>query len=146
LDNVDGIIMDTYLDKTFGWDSEFYNVFNVIPFRKPWVGFIHHTFAENYSANNAKTLIHSPLFIQSLATCKGIFVLSQDLKNKLIEEFKTIIVDCPIPEINVLFHPTEIPLDSQCFTMEKFIKNRNKKLIQVRMYTFSSDTIGWSLA
>lgn len=129
LDDHCPVIMDTYLDKTFGWDAEFYNFFNIIPFKRPWVGFIHHTFAEHYSNNNAKSLLHSPLFIQSLSTCRGIFVLSQDLKTKVSAELK-LITDNP-PDINVLFHPTEIPVNELAFSMKSFLSNRKKKLIQV---------------
>lgn len=128
-------ILDFYMDKTFGWYSEFYKQVGRIPFTKNWVGFMHHTFAEEYSENNAKAVIRSDAFRQSLSTCKGIFVLSQDLRAKVVAEIQKVIAEnnmlCKVPFVNVLAHPTEMPAQETFFDMQKFLANPEKKVIQV---------------
>ena len=39
-----GLILDTYLDRTFHWGCRVLEVCGRIPYREPWCGFIHHTF------------------------------------------------------------------------------------------------------
>lgn len=132
------VILDTYMDKTFGWYSEFYQTMGILPFKKPWVGFIHHTFAPSgYDDNSAKNIIYNQNFIDSLPTCKGIFVLTNDLKMKMELELLKLIIDrelpitYPIPKINILAHPTEIPGDNTKFDIQKFLNNPEKKVIQI---------------
>nr|QYA18339.1 polysaccharide pyruvyl transferase [Clandestinovirus] len=126
------VILDTYLDKTFGWCASFYKSMGILPFKKSWMGFIHHTFAVDYSDNNAYALLHSPLFIESLPYCKKIFVLSDDLRVKVENELKAIIGEGQsVPLVVTLFHPTEFVENDYMFTLDKFVINDDKKLIQV---------------
>jgi hypothetical protein len=128
-------ILDLYMDKTFGWMASMYSRVGIIPFNKPWVGFIHHTFEVDYSGNNAVKMFESPQLIESLPLCKGMFVLSNYLAKKLRDHLKLIepklngIVVSDIP-ISVLYHPTEVS-GFKPFTLKNFMNNPEKKVIQI---------------
>tara|TARA_R100001163_G_C5068494_1_gene208949 strand:+ start:19951 stop:22680 length:2730 start_codon:yes stop_codon:yes gene_type:complete len=125
--NPNGPIFDSFLDKTFGWNYDFYVDSGVLPFKKSWVGVFHHTFNETYSVNNLTEIFKRPLFITSLATCKGIYVLSDYLKQWLVDKFDEI--GFPNIKVNVLLHPTEIV--DNTFKWNKFINNNDRKLVQI---------------
>lgn len=131
------VVVDGYIDKTFGWDSEFYAKLGRIPIRTRWIGFMHHTFNEEYSKNSLERVFANPLFIESLKTCIGIFVLSNYLKHQIQERFKRIqrefgITSLTFPPVISTFHPTEIPQsEEQKFNIEKYVQNKDKKLIQI---------------
>jgi len=124
LDNIpdSNILIDTYVDKTFHWNSDFYKSKGIIPYKSPWVGFIHHTFSDYNNNYNCKELVQNRLFLQSLDSCKCIIVLSEYLKKELSEYITT-------TPIRVLTHPSETPIVS--FNIERFHNNQNKKLINV---------------
>jgi polysaccharide pyruvyl transferase WcaK-like protein len=121
-----GIICDFYLDRTFHWNHDTYANLSVIPYKTPWIGFIHHTVNKTYSDNNTYKLFRNNNFIKSLQFCKGLIVLTEHLKmgiNEIIpDKFKRI-------PIFVLTHPTEFVENN--FTMEKFKSNTEKKIIQI---------------
>lgn len=120
-------LLDLYLDRTFHWKCDIYKEIGIIPYRKPWMGFIHHTFDKTFSEYNSHNLLDCPEFIDSLPTCRGIIVLSQYLKQQFEDEFKKRGIDqCPI---YVLTHPmeTEVP----AFNMETFLSNPDKKIIHI---------------
>lgn len=121
-----GIFLDTYLDRTFGWASSVLNRAGIIPYTNHWVGFIHHTFEEEYSANNCEAMFKNIHFINSLPLCKGIFCLSEylsvQIRNKLSELHFNI-------KVETLVHPTIFP--SQMFDYDKYLKNFTKRLINV---------------
>ena len=74
------IYLDLYLDRTFHWKKELLKMVDIIPYRNPWFGFIHHTFDQTFSTYNNEIMFQDPDFIISLNCCKGIFVLSDYLK------------------------------------------------------------------
>jgi len=120
------LLLDLYVDRTFHWNKEFSETINLIPYTKPWVGFIHHTFDTSFSDYNCYNLLGTESFLKSLDTCKALLVLSDDLKVKLKNEL------CKKGyETNVLslVHPTETNV--QRFTYENFLQNSDKKLIHV---------------
>jgi hypothetical protein len=120
------ITVDTYVDKTFHWNRQFYLTKGILPYSKPWVGFIHHTFS-NYNNNyNCRTLFIDPLFLQSLASCKCLIVLSEYLKQQIEEVLVQIGFEVPVIS---LVHPTEVP--DQKFEWKRFIDNDNRRIIQV---------------
>jgi len=98
-----GIMLDLYLDKTFGWAKEFNIKEGIIPYTGPWMGFIHHTFENEFSIYNNQNMISSKEFLQSLPTCKGLYVLSKYLQKHWIAR----LTDYNIP-VYVLTHPTEM--------------------------------------
>lgn len=125
--NPNGIIFDSFLDKTFGWNYDFYCKINILPFTKSWVGIFHHTPNEDFSINNLINAFDKPLFIQSLQYCNGIYVLSYYLKNWISQKLKNVNYS-NIP-VNVLIHPTEFV--SNTFTYQNFLNNPNKRVIQI---------------
>ena len=121
------VLLDLYVDRTFHWKREIYKQIGVIPYRTPWIGFIHHTFDETFSEYNNKTLLDCPEFLESLPMCKGLIVLSKTLKYQFENEFRERGLDqCPI---YYLAHPTETNVPR--FDMQAFLDNPDKKLIHI---------------
>ena len=121
LHNENAIILDMSIDKTFHWDLEINTALNIIPYTKPWVGFVHHTFDTTFSSYNCKKLLETSEFKESLKYCKGIFVLSDYLKNQFIKN--------GINNVYSLVHPTTV--DVIKFKFSNFINNNNKKIIYI---------------
>ncbi len=116
------ILVDGYLDRTFGWDSEMLSAIGAIPYTSPWVGFLHHTFNLDYSHNNAEAVVKDSYFLQSLPTCRGLFVLSETLAAQLR-------LRLPSTPVYSLVHPTETP--TTLFSLSKFLANTDRKVVQV---------------
>jgi polysaccharide pyruvyl transferase WcaK-like protein len=136
LHNYNGIIMDMSIDKTFHWNADINKILNIIPYKKPWIGFVHHTFDTTFSDYNCNTLLKSEEFKESLNCCKGIIVLSDDLKNKFIAN--------GINNVYSIIHPTTV--DVIKFKFNNFITNPDKKIIYIggwlrNTYNFYNITI-----
>lgn len=121
------LIIDTYIDKTFHWNKEFYYTKNIIPYVNPWVGFIHHTYSDYNNQYNCLALFKDSIFLQSLQSCKALIVMTNYLGNQIKETLHKL----KLTHINVhtIIHPTE-NTDIQ-FTWDKFMNNDTKKVIQV---------------
>ena len=91
-------------------------ILNLIPYKNPWIGFIHHTFDESFSDYNCNNLFNSLDFVESLKTCKGLFVLSKYLKKQFDERLTEMGIDNV--KVFALVHPTEI--DVKQFQYKKF--------------------------
>jgi polysaccharide pyruvyl transferase WcaK-like protein len=128
------IICDLYLDRTFHWKCEDLHKLNIIPYTKPWIGFIHHTLENKHSENNTINLFNNPHFITSLMNCNALYVLSVSLKEKVMELIKKVTLNnkyiLSIP-VYSLTHPTETVSNDKLFTMDKFISNNCKHIIQI---------------
>lgn len=120
------ILLDLYIDRTFHWNLELNCILNLIPYKNPWIGFIHHTFDESFSNYNCNTLFHCKEFIESLELCKGLFVLSKYLKDLFDIELKKRNLNI---NVYVLMHPTEVNVKS--FSYQNFVNNNNKRLIHI---------------
>lgn len=130
------LICDLYLDRTFHWNLTEYSKLGIIPYRKNWIGFIHHTCNEEYSSYNTVNLFKNKLFIQSLKYCKGIFVLSEYLKfqiEKILYKMNLYI------KVYSLIHPTQFVENT--FEMKKFNRNVEKKIIQVGAWLRNTNAI-----
>lgn len=129
--NDESPIIDIYGDKTFGWRRSMYEKMGILPFKKNWYSFFHHTFDANYTNNNLLACFESKSFFESLTFCKGIIVLSNYLKEQCEKYFISKFGNSgiKIPPVYVLFHPSEEP--SQSWELQKFLRNENRKLIQV---------------
>lgn len=114
------IIFDNYIDRTFHWCHDIYSHVGLIPYKKPWVGVLHHTMNEEYSEYNTTQLLNNPTFIESLQTCKGLIVLSDYLKNEISP-----LIDVPIVSIK---HPTDLNV-SKRFDINAF--QRDPAVVQV---------------
>ncbi len=121
------LILDNYLDRTFHWAHDVYEYTGIIPFPRPWCGFIHHTFNEEFSPFNVVNLFSKPTFLKSLSNCKGLFTLSHDLANKLKPLLRNAgYADIPIASF---VHPTESgKLD---FSVDQFLANEKRKVVMV---------------
>lgn len=120
------LFLDLYVDRTFHWNLELNCVLNLIPYKNPWIGFVHHTFDESFSSYNCNTLFNCKEFIESLVFCKGLFVLSKYLKNLFDIELKKRNLNI---DVYVLMHPTD--LNVKLFSYDKFVNNKNKLLIHI---------------
>ena len=120
------LFLDLYVDRTFHWNLEINCILNLIPYKNPWIGFIHHTFDESFSDYNCNNLLNCKEFQESLKYCKGLFVLSKYLKNLFDIEFTKRNLNINVYE---LIHPTELNVKS--FTYQNFVNNKNKLLIHI---------------
>lgn len=125
-DNLKPLIIDTFIDKTFNWNYNFYSYKCVVPYKTAWVGFIHHTYSSYNNDYNCDTLFQNTGFLESLLQCKCIFVMSEYLQILIEDSLHKI--NCHVPVIN-LVHPTENP--DIIFNWDLFTQNSNKQLIQV---------------
>jgi len=123
-----GIWCDFYVDRTFHWNNLIFSQLKVIPYTKPWIGFIHHTSDTEYSDYNTLKLFENKYFIESLKMCKGLIVLSKDLELKLKDIINKHSYNCKVFQI---YHPTEFVPDDLLFNLQLFKKNENKRIIQI---------------
>jgi hypothetical protein len=94
------ILLDLCVEETFR-NSEVYKLLSVVPYIINWYGFIY----------NCSYLFSNEAFISSLSCCKGLFVFSKELKNKIDYELykrglTKVIVSClclPTNEPKMLF-------------------------------------------
>src|SRR5690606_527170 len=98
-----GVLLDTYVDRTFGWASNVLQKSGLIPYTNNWIGFIHHTFDTEYSKNNCTELFSNSNFINSLSLCKGLYCLTEYLAKLIRNKLKELGYDI---NVNVLNHPT----------------------------------------
>lgn len=113
--------LDCYVDRTFHWLKPTF-----LPYSAPWVGIIHHTFNEKFSTFNNITLLKSESFIASLASCKGLYVFSNNMATRWRTELNACGINVPVES---LFHPTEFV--SAVWTPDAFNANNAKKIVQI---------------
>lgn len=140
-----GIMLDDFVEITFGYNYT-KNVANKrIPYQKPWIGFLHHPphICPWYNNEYKKTIdisniFSTPEFLDSLKYCKCLFVLSNYLKNYLQDNF-----DCfkNIP-IRTLYHPTEFDGFDWDFTKFKaFYLSSGVKVLTIGYFLRNLSTI-----
>ncbi len=122
------IMVDMNIERTFLWGSEVPKLIGLIPYSRPWVGFIHHTFEQRYSEYNCVNLLRNTDFIKSLPTCKCLFVLSSYLADQLTTNLQKLNLEYT-PPVMVVYHPTETPIVQ--FTFRQYCGNTNKQVIHV---------------
>jgi polysaccharide pyruvyl transferase WcaK-like protein len=120
---------DLYLDRTFHWNYDVNRAIGVIPYRRPWIGFIHHTSNTEYTQFNVVELFKKEAFIESLHQCKGLIVLTNYLKKQVKQQL--IQANSASIPVFVLFHPTEFIEDDRCFDMVAFEKQETRRIVQV---------------
>jgi len=120
------LYLDLYLDRTFHWNKEVNKFLNIIPYTKNWIGFVHHTFETGFSDYNCYNMLDNPDFVESLKVCKGLFVLSCDLRIKFQKEFFKRNINVPVFN---LIHPTETKVTQ--WNYNQFINNKDKKLVNI---------------
>jgi hypothetical protein len=120
------LLLDMYLDRTFIWNSEINEILNFIPYKKDWIGFIHHTFDTSFSKNNCYTLFENQLFIKSLKCCKGLFVLSRYLQKQIQDYLVSKKINV---KVYYIMHPTDTSV--KLFTFKNFVENNDKKILHI---------------
>ena len=126
--NSSNLLLDMYIDRTFHWEKRHLKNIGIVPYKKDWIGFLHHTFDTTFSSYNNANLLKDADFLESLKYCKGIFVLSNFLKKELMIRLSEIGQTIPIYS---LIHPTEQGDDVEVFSFEKFKKNEKKQLLHI---------------
>ena len=126
--NNSNVMMDLSIDKTFHWKEQSNLAIGILPYVKPWMGFLHHTFDTSFSDYNNTALLKKKSFRDSLYCCRGIYVFSHVLKNQLHCELQKIGF-AYIP-IHCLMHPTEYE-NIKRFTWDNFLANSDKKIVHI---------------
>lgn len=109
--NPELVKLDLYVDRTFHWNRDVMIEAGIIPYKTPWIGFIHHTLYQDESGYNCVQLLKCPEFIQSLLKCKGLIVMSKYLRNNL---YKLAMMNKVIlPKVYFIKHPTYFVDDSK---------------------------------
>ncbi|MBC8416780.1 glycosyltransferase [bacterium] len=126
LHNSNGVRFDGFLENNFTWNYECYvrQKSDIIPYKKPWVGFFHNpaNYPEWFMGHNSlDKIIKRKLFKRSMKHCKGIYTLSTSLADYLRSELKI--------EVNTVYHPTEIP--KTLFDFGKYISQKKKKIVSI---------------
>lgn len=119
-------LLDLYIDRTFHWNLDINKAIGLVPYKKSWIGVVHHTFDTTFSNYNCIELFEKPEFLESLNCCQGIIVLSEYLRLQFNMMFRNLNLDIPVYHIP---HPTE--LNVLKFDLEKFYKNKDKKLLHI---------------
>ncbi len=122
------LMMDLSIDKTFHWKEKSNLAIGILPYTRPWVGFLHHTFDTSFSDYNSVVLLKKPSFRDSLQYCRGIYVFSHALKSQLHSELQRIGY-AYIP-IYAFMHPTEYE-NIKHFTWDSFLANPDKKIVHI---------------
>jgi hypothetical protein len=122
-DSCSNLLVDLYVDKTFHWKRNVFKYIDIIPYKQPWIGFIHHTFDTTFSEYNNVRLLENEEFQKSLVNCKCLISLSNTLQHQLHSK-----LTYPVP-IYSLVHPTE--LNVRTFSYQKFLENRDKYLLHI---------------
>lgn len=120
------ILLDTYVDRSFHWGLDIMSHTGVLPYKQPWYGFVHHTFDTTHSDFNCTRLFENPVFLESLKECCGLLALSKTLGQQMRDKIYQLGLNV---NVYVLYHPMEF-VDNG-FTMEKFLDNPNKRLVQI---------------
>jgi polysaccharide pyruvyl transferase WcaK-like protein len=120
------LLLDTYLDRTFHWDKEYIKSIGVVPYTKPWMGFIHHTFDTSFSPYNCEEMFLDEDFISSLIHCRGLFVLSKHLQSQVTQRLSDLNLDIPV---YCLTHPTDNT--APFFSYKKFKMNRDQCIVHI---------------
>jgi hypothetical protein len=130
LHNPNGVIFDSYLDKTFGWEYDFLTTSQIIPYQQRWIGVFHHTPNEDYTENNLSRIFRRSNFIRSLLFCEGIIVLSETNRKWVKFQLDKLKLDRDIKVLS-LYHPTEKIDDNIKFNYNVFIGQPLKRIFQI---------------
>lgn len=121
-------LLDTYVDRSFHWGLDILKNCGIVPYIKPWYGFIHHTFDTTHSDYNNNILFQNKYFLESLKTCKGLIALSKQLQSDLQRQLQTMNINIPVFH---LYHPMEFTEASSFFNLSKFLENSTKNIVQI---------------
>ena len=114
------VLVDDFIEKTFDWDYMQLKEKGDLPhYSQPWIGFVHNPFIcpKPFDIKASALNICSRLpFLKSLKTCKGLYVLSEDLAESLRYLLGSFGAD--YINVEVIMHPTVT--DVKLFDINKF--------------------------
>ena len=127
----DAILCDLYVDRTFHWNREANTMsgISLIPYVKPWIGFIHHTTHVSYTPHNVNALFRNELFLESLRCCGAFIVMTNSMRLRVQRLLES--VSASHVKVYMLYHPTEFVGKDARFRMSKFKENPKKRIVQV---------------
>jgi hypothetical protein len=116
------VLLDTFIESTFCWELRELEATGILPYRRPWVGFLHNpvgipTWHEYTSA--PQYIFTLPAWRESQATCRGLFTFSQTMATWLAARVQA--------STAALIHPTEPP--KQRFDLDLFLSH--PRIVQV---------------
>ena len=124
LHHPDGVLFDSFLERTFCWMKGHELSKKRIPYTEPWIGMIHNPPEiptwHDYSTS-PQEFMKTNEFQDSLEHCQGIFVLSDYLRDWLSKR-----VNVPVES---LVHPTDLEIGK--FSFDKYQQSSNRCLIQI---------------
>jgi polysaccharide pyruvyl transferase WcaK-like protein len=127
-DNInEPLIIDTYIDKTFHWNKEFYSNKGIIPYKRKWIGFVHHTYSDYNNSYNCVELFKDETFIESLKECSALIVMTGYLSNQIKQSLNKL--NIKHVKVHTILHPTENT--DVIFTWDNFMNNSSKQIVQV---------------
>lgn len=120
----DGVLLDSFLEDTFCWSLEPNEKSGVLPYRRPWAGFLHNPpgipdWQETDSS--PQHILSLPSFQASLPACRGLYTFSATMRHWLAAR-----VEVPV---EALLHPTECP--AQGFEWARFLAQERPRIVQV---------------
>lgn len=125
------LLLDGYVDRTFNVAPDVLAAVGVLPYTRPWIGFVHHTFSPANGGSSVACLLRQPLFLASLPTCRCLVVFSKAMAARLQIALKALTTTTVVPPVRVLIHPTETPAADSMFSIVKFMQNTDRKVIQI---------------
>lgn len=131
--NANALWLDLYLDQTFHWQRDALVDADMLPYKQPWAGFVHHTFMKGYNShnlpNNSWDMLQDPIFCQSLETCVALCVLSRYLCDLLTQRLRLM----GFPHIPVFYVPHPLPKVSEGsrFRSSAFAAKTPRTVVQI---------------
>lgn len=123
------LMLDTYVDRTFHWALEVMRSIGKVPYTRPWVGIVHHTFDTTHSTYNCAVLFQNAEFLQSLSCCRGLVALTGYLSSQLRSALDA--AGFPSIPVTAIYHPMPPVLEKHMFTMQKYARNAQRYLVQI---------------
>lgn len=119
-----GVLFDSFLERSFCWFARQEMRYRRIPYREPWVGILHNPpgvpIWHDYQ-NSPQEMLRSQAFQDSLDFCCGLFVLSKYLRDWLANQ-----VNVPVA---ALIHPTETQVPQ--FDFAAYERQTRRRVVQV---------------
>ena len=121
------LLVDFYVDRTFSEPClSLYKASHLVPYKKDWLGILHHTFDTSMCSSNLTNLFNNNDFLQCLDNCKGLITLSHHLQYQVSTRLRELNIIVPVYCIP---HPTD--LDTVKFKYSNFIQNSQKYVMFV---------------
>jgi hypothetical protein len=119
-----GVILDPFVESTFCWLFDECERAGTLPFRSAWVAFVHNPpgIPKWHQYRSApQEIFKLPAWRESQRHCRGLFTFSETMCTWLRQR-----VNVPVA---LAAHPTELAV--RCFSMEAFLANADRRIIQI---------------